>query len=653
MKILHLLALVCAATTLTTTLATAQEPSAWRWGQDVDVATRGMKRLDLPPATLGASQPSLADLRLISPEGEETAWLLDDSIPPPLRDIAATGFKATLDERNTVLSASNTAGRIESVTLQTPARDFLKSARVDGSRDGATWIPLATGEVIFRQSGGASRLRIPFPPGDWPQLRVTLDDDRSPPVPFTGLLVTPAESRPETEPHPVTIRRRTEEGDSTVLVLYLGAKNLLLAELKLEVPDGVFSRKCQVSISEQTIASAIIYRVVGEEGASAASLTIPFHRRIPSDRLTLTIRNGDSPPLGIAGVGATRHPDRLLFFASQPGMWKLLTGNRHAIAPRYDLGSLRGELGRVSADLLTPGPLIANPAYQAPPTLPEVEPAGSMIDLSEWGRRRAVRAAFPGVIRIELDVPALSHISSLALADLRLVQNDRQIPWLREPDPQLRQLPVQATLEPDPKRPTVSRWKIATPSAGLPIHRIEMQSPDPLFTRSLRFLQRGKDELGNPWTRMLATETWTKAPGGGNSRETLGVPLGDVRISDALWVETDHGDNPPIRLENVTFVYQQPAVIAKITNDAPAFLYYENPNAILPKYDIGLVRSELLSADKQTAKLGPEEILEPGRRPGDRELSAGSPWLWVALAVVVVALLVIVAKVLPKPSELS
>ena len=53
-------------------------------------------------------------------------------------------------------------------------------------------------------------------------------------------------------------------------------------------------------------------------------------------------------------------------------------------------------------------------------------------------------------------------------------------------------------------------------------------------------------------------------------------------------------------------------------------------------------------ADKQSATLAAEEILKPERPHGDG-LSLGSPWLWAALALVVGVLLVVVARMLPKP----
>ena len=90
-------------------------------------------------------------------------------------------------------------------------------------------------------------------------------------------------------------------------------------------------------------------------------------------------------------------------------------------------------------------------------------------------------------------------------------------------------------------------------------------------------------------------------------------------------------------------------IVAKVTGAAPLFLYYGNPQATIPRYDLRLVWDELMAADQQAAGLGDEELLRPGmKKPGT--MDAGSPWLWLALAGVVIVLLVVVAKLLPRES---
>ena len=116
-----------------------------------------------------------------------------------------------------------------------------------------------------------------------------------------------------------------------------------------------------------------------------------------------------------------------------------------------------------------------------------------------------------------------------------------------------------------------------------------------------------------------------------------------------IQLQTDHGDNPPIQVENPHLRYSAPAILAKLTEDAPLFLVYGNSKATAPQYDLRLVQRELMAAEPQLASLGDEEILGPDKRE-KLSVDAGSPWLWLALGGVVVALLVVVAKLLPQPA---
>ena len=82
----------------------------------------------------------------------------------------------------------------------------------------------------------------------------------------------------------------------------------------------------------------------------------------------------------------------------------------------------------------------------------------------------------------------------------------------------------------------------------------------------------------------------------------------------------------------------------------PLDLYYGNREAAAPRYDIALIAGQILAADKETATLGPEET-GSGESWAGRALKGTRSGVvfWAALGLVVVALLVVVAKLLPKP----
>jgi hypothetical protein len=615
-----------------------------------------MVRLDLPPPTLDASLPDLSDIRLLSPSGVETPYLLEWLARSRSREQDAEGFKAEMRERSTVLVVTGTKEPVDAVILRSPSREFLKSATLEGSHDGSVWQELANREVIFRQPGGAERLRIPFLPAVWEQLRFTIDDGRTKPVAFTGVRLALAAGKSAVLDHPVRVGQPVETPGETSLALDLGAANLDLAGIRLDISDAVFCRSYVLGIRVispdgtsrvSNIAEGSLYRVRGEQEVFADQLVIPLNQRISSRSLVLQIRNGDSPPLAVKGAVASRHPTTLAFFAPQPGEWRLLVGNRRASMPSYDLAPLRGALARAGGQRFSPGPLRAKPDFHAPPALPGIDSAGAPIDVTNWGRRRAVKyQGAEAVIRVEFDAPILAN-ARYGLGDIRFVQNGKQIPYLVESAAVSREIHPEVTPLPDPRRPKVSRWQVRMPVANLPAAELLARSPSPLFTRDFTACAVRRDEFGNPWTQVMGSATWTKSGSARDADARLALGLSGERLPESLILETDNGDNPPILLEDVVIRYAAPVFALKPSGSAPLFLYYGNPRADAPSYDLRLARADLLSADKQAATLGEEEILraDPGP-PG--EISAGSPWLWAALGMVVVVLLFVVAKLLPR-----
>ncbi len=72
--------------------------------------------------------------------------------------------------------------------------------------------------------------------------------------------------------------------------------------------------------------------------------------------------------------------------------------------------------------------------------------------------------------------------------------------------------------------------------------------------------------------------------------------------------------------------------------------------ATAPRYDMALVAGQILAAEKSVASLGAEEQARTGGW-ADRALAGSRAGLlfWSVLALVVIGLLVVVAKLLPKP----
>ena len=656
------LILACAALAGMAAQVHAFPVNEWRHRQTLSIPTDGLKRIELPPETLDAARSSLEDLRLLDSAGNEVPFLIERPTPRPGSSFRPQGFRYSADpaaQTTTVFVETGSPEPLVGVSLETSASPFLKPVRVEGSNDGELWQEIASGQLIFKQPGGAENRQISFEKSSWKFLRLTLDDRRSQPVPFTGArLHSPGSSAP-TRSVAVAIKSRDESPRVSRIALDLGAANLPVASLRIETPELLFTRAVtfavpevtEQGIIEQPLGQAVIYRV-GIDGKNEARLEIPLERQVHSRELILLIRNEDSPPLAITGVRAEQRLTRLVFLAREPGEYVLLTGNAQCPAPRYDLAALGPQLQSGTetnpAAPLIPSKLADNPEFKAPEALGALALTGAPLDAEKWQFRKPVQLAGAGVHQLELDLESMSN-SAPDLDDLRLVRDGRQIPFLLEHPSISRALSVNANLIVVPKRPTLSRWSIKLPKAGLPIARIGCASPSPLFEREMRLWEEITGPRDEKYSRELGRATWRQTPGA-VARE-LTIELNQPPQTDMLFLETGNGDNSAIELRDFRCFHPITRMIFKTTPDAsqPLWLYYGNRETAAPRYDLSLIAGQLLRAEKLPATAGAQELATAKAAPRDEKAAESAGILfWCVLALVVVALLAIISRLLPK-----
>jgi len=618
------------------------------------VPDAGLIKVSLPPEILDVSRPDLADLRLADEAGNEVPYLLERAAPGKKVARAVRAFHVELTPGATILRLETGFDQpLGAVTLQSPARDFIKGVAVEGSADGQQWTVLATGQPIFQQGNTASQLRVALPAGTWPWLRLTVDDRASQPIPFTGAEVEAAEAEPgPTEPVSAVISEQFENPEHTRLVLDLGAANLRLAELAIESPEPLFRRSVTLAarqvednvVQEKMLAEGVIYRVAVAGQPAAAALALPLDVQLPTRELLVTVHNGDNPPLRISAVRVLRRPVYLVFLASEPGRFQLFTGNPFCPAPRYDLATQGVDLKRAPLVAIQPGTLAANPTYQPSETLPQVRDTGAPLDVAAWRFRKPVRTQQAGVQQLDLDLDVLAKAQP-GLADLRLVRDGRQLPYVIERTSLTRALKPDVSRADDPKQPGLGRWLLKLPLARLPVTRLSCDSPTPLFRRDMALYELATDQRGGQYRRDLGGAAWTQSPD--RAARMLTLALHTPPLTDTLVLETHNGDNPPIELAHFEVACPVTRLFFKTASTDEVWLYYGNPDARPPRYDLSLVAGQLLSARKQVATLGTQELL---RKPSWAEAvgaGKGGVLFWGALALVVLALLWLIHRLLP------
>src|SRR6516165_429615 len=573
----------------------AFDPNEWRNTQALEIPAKGLVRVNVPAATLDAAQPGLEDLRIVDSTRNQVSYLIERLLPDPELTIRPTEFRSTVENGAThLILKTGTNAPIIGVSIETPATRFIKAVDVEGSNDETTWTKLAGGDSLFHLPNGATKLRVSLPEGAWQFLRITIDDLGSPPVPFTGAQLHKARTTAPGEAVAVTIKSRDESPGTTRLALDLGAANLTLGSLRIDSNEPLFTRAVTLAvpevgddgIRERNIADAVIYRI-NVNGKNEAHLEIPFDSQIHTRELFVLIRNEDSPPISIDAARADRRLIRLTFFANQPSQYSLLSGNTQSVAPRYDLSALSGKLKNAAAMDVVPSALAPNPNYKPPEAL-AVTLSGAKIDVAKWKFRKLLPLTQNGVQQVELD-PELLARSQPDQGDIRIVCGEYQVPFIFQRTSLSRPISLNAVAANDPKKPAVSRWSVKLPQPGMPITRLVCTSSSPLFHRQMRLWEEVTDERGDKFASELGSATWDQTAD--SSTRDLVIELNARPQSDTLFLETDNGDNPAIELRDFRGFYPVMRVVFKATPDPaqPVWLYYGNPDAAAPHYDLTLV----------------------------------------------------------------
>lgn len=301
-------------------------------------------------------------------------------------------------------------------------------------------------------------------------------------------------------------------------------------------------------------------------------------------------------------------------------------------------------LGILDSPCPAPGDLsLSDAAGNETPDL--IEPAGAALDISAWRFRKPVKISAAGAQQVELDLDVLAHAQA-GLADLRVMRGSNQVPCLLERTALSRLLVPGVAATNEAGNPQLSRWIIRLPRAGLPLTRLTCVARTALFERSLSLYEQLADERGGQYRQVLGGGLWQQTPE--RPSKDFALELDGAPRSGTLFLETENGDNPPVELEKFQVFYPATHILFKAKPGDELYLYYGNARVALPRYDLRLAADQLLAAEKNAASLSAEEQLRSFSWREDPRPGQGGLLFWGILAAVVVVLLMIIARLLPK-----
>ena len=642
---------VCNAALAATTSAFSD--AEWKFQQAFSVESSGVLRIAVPVETLDRALPDLRDLRIVGADGTEVPFALVRPSSAPARWRPAARFAVALQEGATVITISAEETKTwEAVDLIIGSPSFLKAARLEASTDGKTWQQWEDGVPIFRKDGAEqTTLALGREPARY--FRVTLNDHRQNPIIVTGArLREPASEEVSLDPFGIQIARTDEYASETALTLNLPGAHFDLDSLEVIATDGLFTRRVRVGlrqfhegeIEERNLAADTIFRLKLDDSPPAEKTRVIVAAAVPSRELVLHIDNGDSPPLHVEQIKGVRRIVYVAFEARSVGRYTLWSGNGQASAPHYDLATITDSLRRLPPTKPGFEPTVANPNYHHADPLAGLSLAGSAVKLTDWSNRRAVKIDTAGVQLLELDLAALSN-AQRSLSDVRLVNGDKQVPYILERTQLSRRVDLQATTDADTQAPNSSRWRVRLPYAAAPVTQLVLATSAALFQREVHVFERRQTGNGETYEAELGRATWQRTPQ--DVPTPLAIPLSPPQTSQ-FWIQMDNGDNPPISLDKVGAYHPVSRLLFRTESIEGITLLSGNLQAASPRYDLSLVAQTLLSSEKQTARLAPANTVESTDAAG-ATLPVKTALFWGALALVVVALLAVVAKLLPKP----
>jgi hypothetical protein len=195
----------------------------------------------------------------------------------------------------------------------------------------------------------------------------------------------------------------------------------------------------------------------------------------------------------------------------------------------------------------------------------------------------------------------------------------------------------------DPQRPGWSKWDVTMPFPGFPVRELRIDSPAPLFHRTL-FVTGADDSRGGRFERVLGTADWKRTPGEAAHALSLRLHTQPAPAATAIQLATDNGDNAPLPISSVRVVLPVVRLLFRVPDTTPVSIFYGNRRATAVQYDLQMVQGAMEAATKVPATLG-REVGAPRRDMARLPAGKSPAWFWGALALVVALLLWVVARV--------
>ena len=228
------------------------------------------------------------------------------------------------------------------------------------------------------------------------------------------------------------------------------------------------------------------------------------------------------------------------------------------------------------------------------------------------------------------------------LHGLRVVRGGNQIPYFLDKGI-VKEIDLPNKEEYDKNKNTTT-WYIELPQTSLNWIGLKLKA-NGIFNRTL------KVERDQP--RPVQGTLWKSAPWINTSStqaelfiSLLGFPREETKIRLVMV----HGDNKPLKIQEIKAIYDAPAVYFLADAGGGYELYGGNNNAVAPSYDLDMVQDNLMKQIPKEATLSePELIKSKGITNDIFKIFLRNNWgLYIVLGLLAMVLMIVIARLFPK-----
>jgi hypothetical protein len=356
------LALVVALVLASSAAAARYDTHTFRYTRTLSAPAGGPVAFDADGPLFAHAGGDVANLRILDANDEQVPWraLPERPVGPlPVRllDAGREGGAAVA-----LLDLGPGHAVHDSLVLDVPGGNFVATVTVSGSDDRGTFTRVGSSR-IYDIAGAAGRARstiVSFAPADFRYLRLRAAGIAR----IAGATVSGRAQRPAFSALParMTIRNTPR---TTVVSLDLGYEHMPVDAVRVRAATLRYDRLVRIAAGRpggQT--SATPERAYRYFGTASPPIDASLHGRL----VTVTIVNGDDPPLRGLRVEVLARPRTILVEGGHRSPLRLVYGGRSHTAPHYEFARLPRsalDVGRLRRGTL--GPETANAGFRPAP----------------------------------------------------------------------------------------------------------------------------------------------------------------------------------------------------------------------------------------------------------------------------------------------